>query len=226
MGLPHAHAPGGYSQDLDFKMIPLLSPLTFSASAPVIATILRMPLAIASSEVITKGPAWLEFCRCLWKEQTWAPKVRWLKILSLPSSHPSLLLFRYSRPSTELDRSDGASGAGGVGQHVLHRDANGDDTHRIRVCLIKHSPQALDSFGCCQRAILGIHSLERAKQGGSDGHCQHRRKCRYRLTAVTKASELFISLSTSKSCTCLWVSSLNSHTFSSETYTRSVLTTA
>lgn len=52
------------------------SSLTFRASAPVTATILRMPLAIASSETITKGPAWPEFCRCLWEEPRKSRKKR------------------------------------------------------------------------------------------------------------------------------------------------------
>lgn len=39
--------------------------LTFWASAPVTATMRRMPLAMASSETMTNGAAWLEFCRWL-----------------------------------------------------------------------------------------------------------------------------------------------------------------
>lgn len=42
------------------------------------------------------------------------------------SSHPAAFpsCSRYSRPSTELNRSDGACGARGVSQQLLHRDAN------------------------------------------------------------------------------------------------------
>lgn len=39
--------------------------LTFCASAPVTATMRRMPLAMASSETMTNGAAWPEFCRWL-----------------------------------------------------------------------------------------------------------------------------------------------------------------
>ena len=38
---------------------------TFSASSPVTTTIRRMPLAMASSEAITKLPMWPLFCKCL-----------------------------------------------------------------------------------------------------------------------------------------------------------------
>lgn len=39
--------------------------LTFWASAPVTATMRRIPFAIASSETMTNGAAWPEFCRWL-----------------------------------------------------------------------------------------------------------------------------------------------------------------
>lgn len=39
--------------------------LTFWASAPVTATMRRIPLAMASSETMTNGPTWAEFCRWL-----------------------------------------------------------------------------------------------------------------------------------------------------------------
>ena len=45
-------------------------PLTFWASVPVTATMRRMPLAMASSETMINGAAWLEFCRWLWTRET------------------------------------------------------------------------------------------------------------------------------------------------------------
>lgn len=74
-------------------------------------------------------------------------------------------LSRYSRPSAELNRGDGAPRARGVSQELLHRDANGNHTDRIRVGLVKNCPKSLDSFGCCKRAVLGIHSLQRTAKG-------------------------------------------------------------
>lgn len=84
-------------------------------------------------------------------------------LFSHPTTFPNLS--RYSRPSAELNRGDGAPRAGGVSQQLLHRDANGDHTDGIRVGLIKNCPKSLDSFGCCERAVLGIHSLQRTAKG-------------------------------------------------------------
>lgn len=80
-------------------------------------------------------------------------------LFSHSATFPSLS--RYSRPTAELNRGDGAPRARGVSQQFLHRDANGDHTDRIRVGLVENCPESLDSFGCCQRAVLGIHSLQR-----------------------------------------------------------------
>lgn len=79
-----------------------------------------------------------------------------------PFSHPATFpgLSRYSRPSAEFNRGDGAPRARGVSQQLLHRDANGHHTDWIRVGLIKNCPKSLDSFGFCERAVFGIHSLQ------------------------------------------------------------------
>lgn len=71
----------------------------------------------------------------------------------------------YSRASAELNRSDGACGARGVSQQLLHRDANRDHADRIGVGLIKNCPQSLDGFRCCERAVLGVHGLQRTGKG-------------------------------------------------------------
>lgn len=66
---------------------------------------------------------------------------------------------------TELNRSERASRAGGVIQQLRHWDPNG--TFRWgQVGLIKHSPQALDGFSCCQRTILGIDPGCQGKRTG------------------------------------------------------------
>lgn len=54
---------GGVREERGRKELP--PPPTFWASAPVTATMRRMPLAMASSETMTKGEAWPEFCRWL-----------------------------------------------------------------------------------------------------------------------------------------------------------------
>lgn len=84
-------------------------------------------------------------------------------LFSHPAAFPSLS--RYSRASAELNRSDGARGAGGVIQQLLHGDANRDHTDRIGVGLVKNCAQSLDSFGCCERAVLGVHRLQRTGKG-------------------------------------------------------------
>lgn len=83
----------------------LLPPLTFRASAPVTATILRMPLAIASSETITKGPAWLEFCKCLWKEPRKTHKKRELQVHL--SSQQGSAWKQENHPAREMQQSVG-----------------------------------------------------------------------------------------------------------------------
>lgn len=102
-------------------------PPTFWASAPVTATMRRMPLAMASSETMTNGEAWPEFCRWLQTTPTTAHRCEalspWLPALSQSSTHvppqnsmevrePAVLAGSWSSSSTGTPMDTTRTGSG------------------------------------------------------------------------------------------------------------------
>ncbi len=65
----------------------------------------------------------------------------------------------FIRSAAELDGGKWACGAVWISQQLLHWDANRHYSNRIRVRLIKHCPQTLDGFSCCQGGIQGVNRL-------------------------------------------------------------------
>lgn len=70
----------------------------------------------------------------------------------------------YSRSTAELNGSEGTGRAVGVCEQVGNGDADGHDSHRVGVGLVKHGAQALDGLGSSQGSIHGIHRLQRDKE--------------------------------------------------------------
>ncbi len=65
----------------------------------------------------------------------------------------------FIRSAAELDGGKWACRAVWISQQLLHWDANRHYSNRIRVRLIKHCPQTLDGFSCCQGGIQGVNRL-------------------------------------------------------------------
>lgn len=70
----------------------------------------------------------------------------------------------YSRSTAELDGGEGPGRAVGVCEQVGNGDANGHDSHRVGVGLVKHGAQALDGLSSSQRSLHSIHRLQRERQ--------------------------------------------------------------
>lgn len=71
----------------------------------------------------------------------------------------------HSRSTAELNGGEGAGGAVGILQELLHGDADGHHSDRVWVRLIEDGAQALDGLGLSQGSVQGKHWLEMGKCG-------------------------------------------------------------
>lgn len=65
-----------------------------------------------------------------------------------------------SRAPAELDGGERAGGTVGILQQLLHRDADGHHSDRVRVRLVKDGPQPLNGLGLSQRSVQGEDGLQ------------------------------------------------------------------
>ena len=72
----------------------------------------------------------------------------------------------YSRSTAELNGGEGTGWAVRVREQVSDGDADGHDSHRVGVGLVKHGAQALDGLGSSQRGLHSIHRLQGGREQG------------------------------------------------------------
>lgn len=71
----------------------------------------------------------------------------------------------HSRSTAELNGGEGAGGAVGILQELLHGDADGHHSDWVWVGLIEDGAQALDGLGLSEGSVQGKHWLEMVKCG-------------------------------------------------------------
>lgn len=90
----------------------------------------------------------------------------------------------HSRSTAELDGGEGTGRAVGVCEQVGDGDADGHDSHRVGVGLVKHGAQALDGLSSGQR---GLHSIHRLQRGSRERERRaKRKKCLWKQVMQTE----------------------------------------